>query len=202
MWAYSAFFCCLEDETTKSYAMLDSGVSTSVSEQNVDIIEVGILKKIYCVSFSGWSVVIMKADKVKQEMVHKEWMGFWTCKLDVRDDHRRINPFILPTTFFLEDVITQDWSIVLRHEPRSRRIIENTVGAFEYSEGHEILSHLERPIRDSVGRNLLERRSAIAREVHVARVAKLDANLTRTKDDSHYDDNKYEDEDKSNIRVI
>lgn len=61
MWAYGALFRCLEDESTRSYATFDAGLSTSASERVVDSIEVGILKKIYRVSFSGCSVVVMKA---------------------------------------------------------------------------------------------------------------------------------------------
>ena len=91
----------------------------------------------------------MKADWVRQEMVRKDGMGFWSCKLDVRDDRRRINPYILPANaeqvFFMEDVVTPGWTIVLRHEPRSRRIVGSLVDAFDYTPNFEILSHLGRP---------------------------------------------------------
>ena len=204
MWAYGALFRCLEDESTRPYATFDSGVSTSVSERTVNSIEVGILKKIFRVSFSGWSVVVMKVDWVKQDMVRKDSMGFWTCKLDVRDSRRRVNPYILPANaeqvFFVEDVLTPGWSVVMRHEPRSRRVVGNSEEAFDFNPNSEILSHLERPASYSRGCDTSSREGDIVREVPGGRVAELDANLTIEEDDSHYDDNEYEDEDDIDVR--
>lgn len=147
----------------------------------------------------------MKVDWVRQEMVRKDGMGFWSCKLDARDDRRRINPYILPANaeqvFFMEDVLTPGWSVVLRHEPRSRRVVGTSVETYDYSPTYEILSHIDRPTSNNRSQQDSEGQGDRIREIPVGRVAELDANLNREEDDSHYDDNEYEDEEDSDVRA-
>ena len=136
-------------------------------------------------------------------MVRKDAIGFWTCNLEVRDDRRRMNPYILPVNaeqvFFVEDVLTAGWSVVLRHEPRSRRVVGNSGEAFDLSTDHEILNEMRRPgaSGNQINHSIIE--PVCAREIPVARVAELDANLARTEDDSHFEDDQYEDEEESSI---
>ena len=139
-------------------------------------------------------------------MIRKDGMGFWTCNVEVRDDRRRINPFLLPANaeqvFCVEDVVTPGWSVVLQHEPRSRRVGGNSVEAFDYSSSQEFLRHFGRPVPENNGNDRTGSEGAIAREITVARVAELDATLNREEDDSHFDNNEYVDEEEDNIRAV
>ena len=203
MWAYGALFRCVEDESIKAYVTYDSGICTPVSERTVGSIEVGVLKQIYRVLFSGWSMVVMKADWVKREMLRRDRMGFWTCKLDVREERRQMNPYILPMNaeqvFFLEDVITPGWQVVLRHEPRARRVVGSTTSAFGYGPKDSFEDHFRRSTQGHASRNAGSSGEGHEREVPLARIAELEANLTREEDDSHYDDNEYEDDPETNF---
>ena len=194
MWAYGALLRSVHDESTKAYTTFDSGICTPVSERAVDRIEVGIVKGIFRVSFSGWNIVFLKAEWVKQDMLKKDRLGFWSCRLDIREDHRRINPFILPVNveqiFFMEDVLCPGWNVVLRHEPRSRRIVGNSELAFSHVPTH---SELDDVVQTTVGHGSIDEHEEV-RQVPLARVHELDANLTIQEDDSHFDDNEYEDD--------
>ncbi|KAG0597431.1 hypothetical protein M758_UG337800 [Ceratodon purpureus] len=147
MWAYGALLRCIEDENTRAYATYDLGISTSVSERAVDRIEVGVLKGIYCVLFSGWNVIFLKVEWIRHDMIKKDCMGFWTCRTDIQEDRRRMNPFLLPVNaeqvFFMEDVVHPQWKIVLRHEPRARRVVENSVPGFDFGPNVRKLDHID-----------------------------------------------------------
>lgn len=194
MWSYGALLRCIDDESAKAYTTFDSGICTSVSERAVDRMEVGILKGIYHVSFSGWNIVFLKAECVKQDHLKKDRMGFWSCKLDVREDRRRMNPFMLPVNveqvFFIEDVLSPGWNVVLRHEPRARRIVGNSELAFSHAPIHSEFAEIGQVTAD---RSSIDEQEQV-RQVPLARVLELDANLTRGEDDSHFDDNEYEDD--------
>lgn len=203
MWAYGALFRCVEDESSRAYATYDSGICTAVSERTAESIEVGVVKKIYRVLFSGWSMIIMKAEWVKRDMLRRDRMGFWTCKLDSREDRKRLNPYILPLNveqiFFMEDVITPGWHVVLRHEPRARRVVGSSTAAFGYGPDDSFLDHFRRGRHGSTGINSGLNGEGIQREVPSSRVAELEVNLTREEDDSHYDDNQYQDDPETDL---
>ena len=194
MWSYGALLRCMEDESARGYSTFDSGICTSISERAVDRIEVGILKGIYRVSFAGWNVIILRTEWTKQDLLRKDCMGFWSCKLDIREDRRRMNPFILPVNveqvFFMEDVLSADRKIVLGHEPRSRRVVGNSEVAFSRAPSHHDVDQVGRTTDNHMTADQTEE----IRQVPVSRVNELDANLTREEDDSHFDDNQYEDD--------
>ncbi|KAG0573584.1 hypothetical protein KC19_VG190800 [Ceratodon purpureus] len=125
MWAYDAFFRCNIKDNAASHATYDFGVCTVVSKRNHDSIEVVDLKNIFTVLSSGWNMIIMKVVWLKHEdegrsSLKYDNMRFWTCKFSAREDRRPINPFLYPVNahqvFFLEDVISPGWKIILRHE--------------------------------------------------------------------------------------
>lgn len=198
MWSYGALLRCFEDESTSAYSTFDSGICTSVSERAVDRIEVGILKGIYRVSFAGWNIIILKVDWVKQDTIRKDRFGFWTCNLNNRETRRSMNPFLLPMNaeqvYFMEDVLSPDWKIVLRHDPRARRIVGNSEVAFGLNPTNTELDHQERsteaPRDISNSAEVLE----TVRQIPTSRVHELDATLNREEDDAHFDDNEYEDD--------
>ena len=81
---------------------------------------------------SGLYNVLMKVSWVKQSAqgqitIRKDRHGFWICKLNEREDSRIENPYVFPThvsqVFFIQDSRDPTWSIVLSHEPRSKRIV-------------------------------------------------------------------------------
>lgn len=194
MWSYGVLLRCMEDESARAYSTFDSGICTSISERAVDRIEVGILKGIYRVSFAGWNVIILRTEWAKQDLLRKDRMGFSSCKLDIREDRRRMNHFMLPVNveqvLFMEDVLSPDRKIVLQHEPRSRRIVGNSELAFSHAPTHHDLDQVGRTTDNPTTTDQTEQ----IRQVPVARVHELDANLTREEDDSHFDDNEYEDD--------
>ena len=204
MWAYGCLYRCVEDESSRAYATYDSRICTPVSERTAESIEVGVLKKIYRVSFSGWSIVIMKAEWDKREMIRRDRMGFWTCKRDNREDRRCMNPYILPVNveqiFFLEDV-TPGWHVVLRHEPRSRRVVGNSAAAFAYGADDSLFEHLSRGTQESAGIHSGFEGEGLERAVPVTRVAELEMNIGRAEDDSHFDDNEYQDDPEEDLFV-
>ena len=146
----------------------------------------------------------MKLDWIRHDMVKKDHLGFWTCRTDIREDRRRMNPYLLPgnaeQVFFMEDVLTPEWKIVLRHDPRGRRVIGDSENAFDYT--HSVLDNVDRNSAVAVSvADAVDQQSQL-RQVPIARVHELDADLRREEDDSHYDDNEYEDEPESDFGVL
>ena len=199
MWAYGALFRCVDDESVRAYATYDSGICTSVCESRVNSVDVGVLKGLYRVSFSGWDIVVMKVEWVGQESIRKDRMGFWTCKLDARGGRSRINPYILPVNaeqvFFMEDVLTPDWKIVLRHEPRARRIVGDSSSAFGHSQSDTAFENIGGASTEDSDMTGTGDVGEQPRQVPLGRVQELDVHMRREEADSHYDDNEYEDDD-------
>ena len=198
MWAYGALYRCFDDESARAHATYDSGVCTPVSESRVNSIEVGVVKGIYRVSFSGWNIVVMKVEWVNQESLRKDRMGFWMCKLGVRGGRGRINPYILPLNaeevFFMEDVVTPDWKIVLRHEPRARRIFGDSNSAFNHNPADTAMENIAGASAGGGNASDTGDIGEQPRQVPLARVQELDVHMTREEADSHYDDNEYKDD--------
>ena len=61
-----------------------------------------------------------------RRVVKKDPYGFWTIKYSSREFREKDNPFVYPATvsqvFFLGDSVDPSWKVVLRHDPRSKRI--------------------------------------------------------------------------------
>ena len=199
MWAYGALFRCnLEDEEA-SHATFDCGVCTLVSKRDPDSIEVGIFKRILRVSFSGWNMIIMKVKWLKHEdegrrCLKRDSMGFWTCKFTAREDRRRINSFMYSVNahqvFFMEDVISAGSKIILRHEPRGRRVGETSADPFALGPNSDAGDEYIVPARASDDMSIGNLAPTIPNSI----VQDMDLHLNRVEDDEHFDDNEYFDE--------
>jgi hypothetical protein len=60
--------------------------------------------------------------------VKKDKYGFWTVGYHNREDSSVDNPYVFPEKmsqiFFIDDTQDSSWKVVLRHEPRGTRVIE------------------------------------------------------------------------------
>lgn len=191
MWAYGALFRCNLEEDATSHATYDCGVCTLVSERDPDSIEVGILKNILRISFSGWNMIIMKIEWLKHEdegrsSLKKESMGFWTCKFTAREDRCRINSFLYPVNanqvFFIEDVLSPGWKIILRHEPRGRRVGGTCINPFNLDPNSDVTGNeysTPATTRDDLSDG--NQAPTVARSL----VQELELHLNRDEDDAH-----------------
>ena len=200
MWAYGALLRCLEDESMRFYSTFDCGVSTSVSKRTVDNIEVGILKKF---------IASLSLDRAslswKQYGLNWKWcrrMGWdfrrqgWpktnesihiTCQHQTSVLHRRrVNIGVEHYHATWTKVALYCWKLIRCLRLQSRQ---------------QNFEQIERPTSNSIGLDPITHENVLVREVPIVRVAELDANLTRAKDDLHHDNNEYKDNNESNIRA-
>ena len=69
----------------------------------------------------------MKHNVEGRSTIKKDRHGFWTCKLNEKEDFCLQNPYVYPRLVsqvcFMSEKLNQSWKVVLSHEPWSKRIV-------------------------------------------------------------------------------
>lgn len=104
MWAYKAHFRC-HNGNPASYVSYNHGVGVLESEIMHDSMDVGVLERIYMVSYESLNVVVMRVTRVKhynhgRGCIKKNQYGFRTAMVDAREDAHRRNRFLLTKLTF------------------------------------------------------------------------------------------------------
>lgn len=102
MWAYGSHFRC-DDEAGATHVTFDSGVASLSYATLNTVIDVGVLKSILLVTYGGAHICLMKCSWIApteegRRTVVKDSSGFWTVKFNARQDSRRDNPYVFPST--------------------------------------------------------------------------------------------------------
>ena len=130
MWAYGAHYTS-NSETVPTTVAFDCGIATIPPGQTSTEIDVGILKSILLIEYLDLSLVVMEGSWIRsidqgRRVVKKDIHGFWTVYYTSRELRDKDNPFVYPGTvsqvFFIADSVDPAWKVVLRHDPRSKRI--------------------------------------------------------------------------------
>jgi hypothetical protein len=196
MWAYGCHYRC-DPERGPSHITYDSGIASMSSHTTNTVVDVGVLKSIVSVQYAAENILLMKASWIPptqegQATIKKDGSGFWMVKWTARQDGQRHNPYVFPCTisqvFFMSDRLQADWRVVLRHEARSRRRVDETqyivFGAGGAVEEEDLVApavhrHRQNPVMEGD-------------EVDVAVVRAIDATTNQPQDDSHLADLQYE----------
>lgn len=130
MWAYGSHFSC-NLETRPSTVSFDSGIAEIPPSSTCTQIDVGILRDIILVSYGTLTPVLMEGSWIKsrdqgRRVVRKDSYGFWMVQYSCREAPESDNPYVYPSNvsqvFFVTDAADPAWKVVLRHDPRSKRI--------------------------------------------------------------------------------
>ena len=130
MWAFGCHFTC-SDEARPSTVAFDSGIAAIPPSSTCTEIDVGILRNIILVSYGAVNCVVMEGSWIKsrdqgRRVVRKDQYGFWLVQYNCREITEKHNPYVFPSTvsqvFFVADSADPSWKVVLRHDPRSKRI--------------------------------------------------------------------------------
>ena len=130
MWAYGAHFTC-SSENRPCTVSFDSRIAAIPPSATCTEIDVGILKNIILVSYGAVNPVVMEGSWIKtrdqgRRVVRKDQYGFWLVHYNCREAPDNHNPYVFPASvsqvFFVADGADPAWKVVLRHDPRSRRI--------------------------------------------------------------------------------
>ena len=130
MWAQGCRYAC-DDESTINTVAFDSGIAAIPPSATCTEIDVGILKNILLISYLGFNCVLMEGSWIKsssqgRRVIKKDSYGFWTVKYSCREVRDKDNPYVYPSNvsqvFFVDDLRDPAWKVVLRHDPRSKRI--------------------------------------------------------------------------------
>ena len=130
MWAFGCHYVC-NSETGNSTVAFDSGIAAIPPSPNCTEIDVGILKNIILVTYHGINCVVMEGSWIKthdqgRRVIRKDSYGFWVVQYMAREIRPKDNPYVYPASvsqvFFIEDAVDPSWKVVLRHDPRSKRI--------------------------------------------------------------------------------
>ena len=130
MWAYGAHYVC-NSESGSSPIAFDCGIASIPPSATSTEIDVGILRNILMVSYLGLNCVVMEGSWIKttdqgRRVVKKDPLGFWIVQFGSRERRVKDNPYVYPAAisqvFFLRDSVDPAWSVVPRHDPRSKRI--------------------------------------------------------------------------------
>ena len=203
MWAYGCHYTC-SDESGPSSVAFDSGIAAIPPSLTSTEIDVGILRSIILVTYLGLNCVVMEGSWIKsrdqgRRVVKKDPFGFWTVQYQSRERRAKDNPYVYPANvsqvFFIEDSIDPSWKVVLRHDPRSKRIEGDRViqifGAAGYS----------RPTLSTRSATTQEQPTspvhAHAVDIEEVPIEQFEAYLQeeeRPDDERHLDDTQYEDE--------
>lgn len=131
MWAYGSHFRCDSGEGA-SHVAYDGGVALVESEVVAGCIDVGTVEDIFLVSFGPLKSVVMRVSWIKhvdegRRTIKKDGHGFWTVRFSAREDSEVRNKYIFPCNatqvFFVDDSSDPHWKVVVRHDPRSKRIV-------------------------------------------------------------------------------
>ena len=130
MWAYGSHFSCCQENGPSSVAF-DCGIAAIPPSPTATVIDVGILWNIIYVTYLGINCVVMEGSWIKpidqgRRVVKKDSSGFWIVQYSSREIRAKDNPYVYPASvsqvFFLDDSVDPSWKVVLRHDPRSKRI--------------------------------------------------------------------------------
>lgn len=130
MWAYGCHFSC-DSETQPSTVAFDSGIAAIPPSATCTEIDVGILRNIILVTYGAVTCVLMEGSWIKtrdqgRRVVRKDPYGFWLVQYSCCEVSEKDNPYVFPSTvsqvFFISDAMDSAWKVVLRHDPRSKRI--------------------------------------------------------------------------------
>ncbi|KAG0563323.1 hypothetical protein KC19_8G021700 [Ceratodon purpureus] len=131
MWAYGCHYRC-NPRGIDSHVSFDCGIA-SISEDSTTL-DVGILKRIFLITYGKLNSVVMEGDWIKntdqgRAAVKKDRLGFWSVLYNARANIVTSNPYIFPASvsqvYFMNDALQEEWKVVLRHEPRARRVTED-----------------------------------------------------------------------------
>ena len=130
MWAYGAHYTCNNEESPSTVAY-DCGIAAIPPSPVCIEIDVGILRNIILVTYMGLNCVVMEGSWIKlvdqgRRVVKKDSQGFWIVNFASREVREKDNPYVFPASvsqvFFMNDSGDPSWKVVLRHDPRSKRI--------------------------------------------------------------------------------
>ena len=130
MWAYGCHYTC-NSETQPSTVAFDSGIAAIPPSPTCLEIDVGILRNIILVTYGGVTCVVMEGSWIKtrdqgRRVIRKDPYGFWLVQFSCREPSQKENPYVFPENvsqvFFVSDAADPAWKVVLRHDPRSKRI--------------------------------------------------------------------------------
>ena len=130
MWAYGCHFTC-SSESGPSLVAFDCGIAAVPPSETSTEIDVGILKNIILVTYLGLNCVVMEGSWIKsrdqgRRVIKKDPYGFWMVQYSCREVRAKDNPYVYPASvsqvFFIDDSCDPGWKVVLRHDPRSKRI--------------------------------------------------------------------------------
>jgi hypothetical protein len=134
MWAYGAHYRCDSEEGGPSHVTFDSGIAHIMEETLCSQIDVAILRSILLVSFGSFSCVVLEGSWISgkhegKDNVRKDCHGFWTVGYSNRDNNESQIPFVFPEKIcqvsFMDDSEDPNLKVVLQHEPRERRTMED-----------------------------------------------------------------------------
>lgn len=198
MWAYGAHYR-VEGEDQGSHGTFDSGVAIFPSDNDSSGPDVGTVQKIYLVSFSGFNVVLMKVSWIKKQdqgrrTIRQDALGFLTVLYGCREDPEHDNPFVFPSSvsqvFFVEDGGNREWKIVIKHEPRSRRVV--------YSSDTDFVVAMDAELPLEAALPTIWQDSAVGsenfREVNASEVLQIATDTAHAMVDFQYEDDQYLDE--------
>ena len=202
MWAYGCHFVC-SPETGPTNVAFDSGIAAIPPSPTCTEIDVGILKNIVMVTYVGLNCVLMEASWIKssdqgRRVVKKDPLGFWIVQYASRETRRKDNPYVYPSAvsqvFFIDDSIDSSWKVVLRHDPRSKRIegdkdilVFGAAGSARPTLSTRSGAHLQA----NAFQNAREKRPEEVPPDQFNSLVRADEN---PEDESHLEDTQYEDE--------
>ena len=130
MWAYGCHYTCNSERQPTTVAF-DSGIAAIPPSPTCLEIDVGILRNIILVTYGAVSCVLMEGSWIKtrdqgRRVVRKDSYGFWLVQFACREPLQKENPYVFPANvsqvFFVGDAADPAWKVVLRHDPRSKRM--------------------------------------------------------------------------------
>lgn len=130
MWAYGAHLVS-SPETGAGYVTFDCGIASIPPEHSSSSIDVGIIRDIILVCYGDLSCVLLEGSWIKSHdqgraVIKRDQFGFWTMLYHAREAPNK-NPYVYPASisqvFFMEDPRNPQWKVVIRHDPRARRVI-------------------------------------------------------------------------------
>ena len=203
MWAYGAHYTCSTEDTPTTVAY-DCGIAAIPPTPTCTEIDVGILRRIILVTYMGLNCVVMEGSWIKtvdqgRRVVKKDPQGFWVVHFASREVREKDNPYVFPGTvsqvFFMDDSIDPAWKVVLRHDPRSKRI-EGDRDVFIFGAAGSLrptLSSRSAAVSSSAfGRG--EAVDDVGEELIADQVNAILHGVEHADDERHYDDTQYEDE--------
>ena len=199
MWAFGAHLVTSQ-ETGTDYVTFDSGIAAIPPDQDSSSIDVGILRDIILVCYGEISCVLLEGSWIKSRdqgraVIKRDQYGFWTVLFNARDAENQ-NPYVYPASitqvFFMDDSRSPEWKVVLRHDPRARRIVTDREQV-EFSAPGTCASNARPGSTAEVGEEDL-RRDVQDEEVPIDQYNTVAAQMEDASDERHLDDTQFEDE--------